>query len=340
MNRRLWIFRFEGGNLVEILMLLGQIVLLVLGFVCLVKGADWFVEGASKIAVKCNIPEMVVGLTIVALGTSAPEAAVSIKAAITGDEGAGMAIGNILGSNILNILMILGVASLFAALPIKKNTIRIDVPIVIIVSVVTLLLGYYDGNLSRFDGAVFYAMLIAFIIYLVITAKKGGNDGESIEITEKDTAFRLILFIVIGIVIIVVGSTLTVNAASTIARKFGMTESLIGLTIVAFGTSLPELVTSCTAAKKGQTDIAIGNIVGSNILNILFVLGTMSLITPAKFEKSFLFDGIISIVAAIILLLCCFRNKKLTKTGGIVMIVCYAAYFTFIMLNNYGVISF
>jgi len=325
--------------IVEILTILGQIVLLAIGFVCLVKGADWFVEGASKIAVKCNIPEMVVGLTIVALGTSAPEAAVSIKAAIAGDDGAGMAIGNILGSNILNILLILGAASLFAALSIKKNTIRIDIPIVIVVSVVTLLLGYSDGKLSRIDGAIFYAMLIAFIIYLVITAKKGGNDGEGIEITEKDTALRLILFIAIGIVIIVIGSTLTVNAASAIARKFGMTESLIGLTIVAFGTSLPELVTSCTAAKKGQTDIAIGNIVGSNILNILFVLGTMSLITPAKFEKSFLFDGIISIVAAIILLLCCFRNKKLTKTGGVVMIVCYAAYFTFIMLKNYGIIS-
>ncbi len=323
----------------EILTILGQIVLLVIGFVCLVKGADWFVEGASKIAVKCNIPEMVVGLTIVALGTSAPEAAVSIKAAIAGDDGAGMAIGNILGSNILNILLILGAASFFAALSIKKNTIRIDIPIVIVVSVVTLLLGYSDGKLSRIDGAIFYAMLIAFIVYLVITAKKGGNDGEDIEITEKDTALRLILLIAIGIVIIVIGSTLTVNAASAIARKFGMTESLIGLTIVAFGTSLPELVTSCTAAKKGQTDIAIGNIVGSNILNILFVLGTMSLITPAKFEKSFLFDGIVSIVAAIILLLCCFRNKKLTKTGGVVMLVCYAAYFAFIMLNNYGVIN-
>lgn len=323
----------------EILTILGQILLLVIGFVCLVKGADWFVEGASKIAVKCNIPEMVVGLTIVALGTSAPEAAVSIKAAIAGEDGAGMAIGNILGSNILNILLILGISSLFASLVIKKNTIRIDIPIVIVVSVVTLLLGYFDGKLSRMDGIIFYVMLIAFIVYLVITAKKGGNDGDSIEITEKDTALRLILLIAIGIVIIVVGSTLTVNAASTIARKFGMTESLIGLTIVAFGTSLPELVTSCTAAKKGQTDIAIGNIVGSNILNILFVLGTMSLITPARFEKSFWFDGVVSIAAAVILLLCCFKNKKLTKTGGVVMLVCYAAYFTFIMLNNYGIIS-
>lgn len=321
----------------EILKMLLQVLLLVVGFACLVKGADWFVEGASKIAVKCNIPEMIVGLTIVALGTSAPEAAVSIKAAFSND--AGMTIGNVLGSNILNILLILGVAALFAALPIKKNTMRIDLPIVIGISVLMLMLGYFDGVMGRLDGVIFYVFLVAFIVYLIISAKKGNSDGEGIEITEKDTPLRLFLFIVVGIAVIVLGSNLTVNAASVIARRFGMTDRLIGLTIVAFGTSLPELVTSCTAAKKGQTDIAIGNIVGSNVLNILFVVGSTALITPVAFAKDFLLDAIVSIIAAVLLLVFSIRNKKLTKLGGIVMLVCYAAYFAFIILKNYGVIN-
>ncbi len=321
----------------EILKMLLQVLLLVVGFACLVKGADWFVEGASKIAVKCNIPEMIVGLTIVALGTSAPEAAVSIKAAFSND--AGMTIGNVLGSNILNILMILGVAALFAALPIKKNTMRIDLPIVIGISVLMLMLGYFDGVMGRLDGVIFYVLLVAFIVYLIISAKKGNSDGEGIEITEKDTPLRLILFIVVGIAVIVLGSNLTVNAASVIARKFGMTDRLIGLTIVAFGTSLPELVTSCTAAKKGQTDIAIGNIVGSNVLNILFVVGSTALITPVAFAKDFLLDAIVSIIAAVLLLVFSIKNKKLTKLGGIVMLICYAVYFAFIILKNYGVIN-
>ncbi len=318
----------------EILKILGQVLLLVAGFVCLIKGADLFVDGASKIAVKCNIPEMVVGLTIVALGTSAPEAAVSIKAAFSDD--AGMTVGNVVGSNIMNILLILGISALFAALPIKKNTLRIDIPIVIITSGLMLVLGYFDGNLSRIDGIIFYILLIAFIVYLVITAKSGSSDSESIEITEKDTNLKLILFIIIGAVLIVLGSNFTVNAASYIAAKFGMTERLIGLTIVAFGTSLPELVTSCTAARKGQTDIAIGNIVGSNIFNVLFVAGTTMLITPVTFAKDFLVDGIAAVAAAVLLLICCIKNKKLTKTGGIVMLVCYAAYFAFIMYKNYA----
>ena len=269
----------------EILKMLGQILLLVLGFVFMIKGADVFVDGASKIAVKCNIPEMVVGLTIVAMGTSAPEAAVSIKAALS-PAGAGITVGNVLGSNIINILVILGVTALIAALPIKKNTLRIDIPFVIVASIMILCMGYFDGVLSRLEGVIFYVVFIGFLVYLIISAKNGNSESDSIELTEKDKTPRLILFIIIGLALVVVGSNFTVNAASYIAGKLGMTERLIGLTIVAFGTSLPELVTSCTAAKKGQTDIAIGNIVGSNIFNILFVAGTTMLITPVQFEQN------------------------------------------------------
>lgn len=316
----------------EVLKMLGQIVLLVVGFVLLIKGADVFVDGASKIAVKCNIPAMVVGLTIVALGTSAPEAAVSIKAAFAGE--ADMTVGNVLGSNILNVLLILGVTSLFAALPIKKNTMRIDIPLVAIFTALMFCLGYFDKRLGRVDGAIMYVLLIAFIIYLIITAKQGGSE-DTIELTEKDKMPRLILFIVVGIALIVLGSNVTVNAATYIADKFGMTPRLISLTIVAFGTSLPELVTSCTAAKKGQTDIAIGNIVGSNILNILFVVGTTTLITPVDFSSEFLVDSAVAFVAVILLFICCLKHKKLTKAGGISLLLFYAVYFAYIMMKNY-----
>ena len=332
----------------EILKMLGQILLLVLGFVFMIKGADVFVDGASKIAVKCNIPEMVVGLTIVAMGTSAPEAAVSIKAALS-PAGAGITVGNVLGSNIINILVILGVTALIAALPItkkvqikddlklpiKKNTLRIDIPFVIVASIMILCMGYFDGVLSRLEGVIFYVVFIGFLVYLIISAKNGNSESDSIELTEKDKTPRLILFIIIGLALVVVGSNFTVNAASYIAGKLGMTERLIGLTIVAFGTSLPELVTSCTAAKKGQTDIAIGNIVGSNIFNILFVAGTTMLITPVQFEQNFLLDGIMAIVAAVLLWVCSVRKKKLTRPGGIVMLAVYAVYFAYIMYKNY-----
>ena len=189
--------------------------------------------------------------------------------------------------------------------------------------------------LSRLEGVIFYVVFIGFLVYLIISAKNGNSESDSIELTEKDKTPRLILFIIIGLALVVVGSNFTVNAASYIAGKLGMTERLIGLTIVAFGTSLPELVTSCTAAKKGQTDIAIGNIVGSNIFNILFVAGTTMLITPVQFEQNFLLDGIMAIVAAVLLWVCSVRKKKLTRPGGIVMLAVYAVYFAYIMYKNY-----
>jgi cation:H+ antiporter len=320
-----------------VLKIVGQIILLIVGFILLIKGADIFVEGASKIAVKANIPQMVVGLTIVALGTSAPEAAVSIKAAFSGGSDVDMTVGNVLGSNILNILIILGVTALVAALPVKKNTLRIDIPIVLVVTLVFLGLGYFDGRLGRIDGVILYVMLIAFITYLVISAKNGESE-EDIVLTDKDKTWRLILLVLIGAGIIVIGSNFTVNAASYIAGACGMSTRLISLTIVAFGTSLPELVTSVTAARKGQTDIAIGNIVGSNILNILFVAGTTCLIRPIPFNGAYLVDSLVAVLAVILLFAFSIGKKKLTKTGGVVMLVVYAGYFAYIMLNNYGVI--
>jgi cation:H+ antiporter len=311
-----------------------NLVLLVVGFVMLIKGADVFVEAASKIAAKFNIPQMVIGLTIVAFGTSLPEAAISIKGAFSGN--AGITVGNVVGSNIMNILLILGISSCIAALPIKKNTLKYEMPLVIVVTVVLLIEGMVGNMLSRIDGVILLVLLAVFMVYLINSAKNGESDDDETVVTEKDTMLRLVLIVILGAAFIVIGSNLTVNAASFIAGKCGMDDRLIGLTIVAFGTSLPELMTSTTAARKGKVDIAIGNIVGSNIFNIVFVVGVCSVITSVPFSAAFVKDTIVAIAAAVLLLLCVLKDKTLKRGGGIIMLVCYAAYFAYILYMNYA----
>lgn len=309
-----------------------QFLLLVVGFVMLMKGADWFVDGASKIADKFGIPHLVIGLTIVALGTSAPEAAVSISAALKGSVD--LAISNVLGSNLLNVLIILGLASIIYPLAVKPSTMKIDIPFVFAISILLLVFGMVDGEIGRVEGVIFWILLAFYIIYMIKMAMKGQDEGEEIaEADENDTMLKLLALILIGGVLIIWGSDITVNAATAIAQKFGMSERLIGLTIVAFGTSLPELVTSCVAAKKKETDIAVGNIVGSNLFNILFVLGTTAVIQPIAYESAFIFDNVIAILVMVVLwLFACNKEKKLKRTGGIIMLVMYAAYFVKIIM--------
>lgn len=310
-----------------------QVVFLVLGFVMLIKGADWFVEGAGKVAGKFGIPQIVIGLTIVAMGTSAPEAAVSITAALKGS--AEITIGNVVGSNILNILLILGLTSVIIPLAVKKNTLQVEMPFVIIISALLAFLGLKDGYISRVDGAVFILIFIAFLGYLFWLSKKGiDTEADDVpQLSESDTMLKLLALILIGGGLIVWGSDVTVDAATEIARTFGWSERLIGLTIVAFGTSLPELITSVTAGIKGKADIAVGNIVGSNIFNILFVVGVTALITPVVYAPSFLVDSIICIATAALLFLCVLltKNKKLNRTGGIVMLVAFVAYYAYLL---------
>lgn len=309
-----------------------QFVLLVIGFVLLMKGADWFVDGASKIADKFGIPHIVIGLTIVAFGTSAPEAAVSISAALKGSVD--LAISNVLGSNIMNVLLILGLSSIIYPLAVKKSAIKFDIPFVFAVSVLMLVFGAMDGNIGRIDGLIFWALLIGYIIYMIQLTKKSQAEDEDFEPAgENDKIWKLLLLIIVGGVMIVAGSNVTVDAASNIATEFGMDERLIGLTIVAFGTSLPELVTSCIAAKKKETDIAIGNIVGSNLFNILFVLGTSAVITPITYQSKFIFDNVVAILVMVVLWLFVFRKQKLSRAGGIVMLVMYAAYFANLLVQ-------
>lgn len=306
------------------------IALVVVGFVLLMKGADWFVEGAAKAALRFGIPQIIIGLTVVALGTSLPEAAVSINSAIQGASD--LSVGNILGSNIINVLLILGLTSLICIIPVSKKAIRFDIPFVVIITVLLSFLALSDNIISRIDGAILIAIMILYVLYLGYRVKKG-DELEEIPGGEKKMAAPLIIFLIIlGGAMIAFGSHITVKGAVSLATRFGVSERIIGLTMVAFGTSLPELVTSITAARKKETDIAIGNIVGSNFFNIVFVLGVTSLIRPIPCDAVFKLDAYAAIATITLLFICALPKRKLSKFSGTLMLICYAAYliFTFV----------
>lgn len=307
-----------------------QLLLLVVGFVLLMKGADWFVDGAADIADRLGIPQLVIGLTIVAMGTSLPEAAVSISAALKGS--ADITIGNVVGSNIMNVLVILGLTSVICTIPVQKSTVRYEIPFTILITIAFAAMGLMDNKMSRLEGGILWGLMIVYLIYLLVMAKKGTDKKEEEEKSgKKKPAWLLPIMVIVGAVMIVKGSDITVDAATVIARTFGMEERFIGLTIIAFGTSLPELVTSVTAGIKGKPDIAVGNIVGSNIFNILFVVGTTALITPVPYASSFLVDSFVAVAAVAFLFLCVVKNKKLGRLGGFLMLLGYAAFFVYIL---------
>ena len=310
-------------NIWEILL---QVLLLAVGFGMLVKGADWFVDGAAGIAEKFGIPQLVVGLTIVAMGTSAPEAAVSITAALKGT--ADIAVGNVVGSNILNILIILGLTGLITSVAVQKSTLFYEMPYMLLITVVLLFMGMQGGSVNLVEGIILWVLFILYLAYLFMMAKKSKQSAE--ESKETRPVWKLLFWGILGGVVVVLGSNVTVDSATALAEVIGLSEKFIGLTIVALGTSLPELVTSVTAAKKGNADIAIGNIVGSNIFNILFVLGTSALIIPITFEASFIVDTIISVAAGVLLWVATIKSKKLTRPWGIVMLLGYVAYFVYL----------
>lgn len=308
-------------------MILIQILLLAIGFLMLVKGADWFVDGCSGIAGKLGIPQLVVGLTIVAMGTSTPEAAVSINASIKGN--AGIAIGNIVGSNILNILIILGISAIIATMVIQRTTFCYEIPYMIFITIVLLVLGMTGGYVTRMEGVILWILFLAYLVYLFFLSKKGAEESD----TEERPVWKLMLFMITGGVLVVWGSDVTVESATEIAHMIGLSKRFIGLTIVALGTSLPELVTSVVAAKRGNADIAIGNIVGSNIFNILFVIGTTSIIAPVIYEADFLFDGVIAVFAGVLLWISVAKTKTLRKQWGIIMLLCYSGYLGYLLMQ-------
>ena len=304
-----------------------QFGLLVVGFFMLGKGADWFVEGAASIATRFGIPQLVIGLTIVAMGTSTPEAAVSLAAALKGS--ADITIGNVVGSNIMNILVILGLSAAFTALKVAKSTIKIEIPFMVTITALLYVQGL-DGVITLMDGALLAAVFVGYLLYLYIFTKQAGPVEETEEVAGYPIG-QAFLWTVAGLALIMGGSNVTVSAATEIATYAGLSERFIGLTIVALGTSLPELFTSVTAARKGNADIAIGNIVGSNIFNVLFVVGFSALITPVAFAKAFEFDMWIAIASSIALLIFVLPTKALERWGGFAMLASYAAYLLYIL---------
>lgn len=304
-----------------------SLLLLFVGFVMLVKGADWFVDGASGIAARLGIPQLVIGLTIVAMGTSAPEAAVSITAALK--NSADITIGNVVGSNIMNVLVILGLAASLTTISVAKSTIFREIPFMIFTTVLLLVLGL-DGTITLMDGVILWCVFLFYLGYLFRMTKNG--EGEVEEINGDRPLWKSAIWSVIGLVLIIAGSNVAVEAATTIARSLGLSERLIGLTIVALGTSLPELFTSVSAAKRGNADIAIGNIVGSNLFNILFVVGTSALVTPIPFAAAFRVDTMIAIGTAVLLMVCCLHRSRLSRKSGFTLLASYLGYFAMVLV--------
>ena len=305
-----------------------QIILLCVGFTMLVKGADWFVDGASAVARRFGIPQLVIGLTVVAMGTSAPEVAVSLSAAIRGN--ADITIGSVVGSNILNILIILGMSCMVTDLEVARSTIRAEIPFMLIVTAVLLILGT-DGTVGGGNGIVLLALFVVYLGYLYYMAKTGREAAE--EAVAEVPVKRSVLMAAAGLVLVIWGSSITVDVATDVARRFGLSERFIGLTIVALGTSLPELFTSVNAAMKNNADIAIGNIVGSNIFNILFIVGVSGLFVPVRFADLFITDTLVAMAAAVLLGGCCVRKGKLVSWHGIVMLLCYGLYLGWLMMK-------
>lgn len=300
------------------------------GFVLLIKGADFFVKGASTIARKLGVPQIVIGLTVVAMGTSAPEAAVSISAAISGN--ADITIGNVVGSNIMNVFFILGLTALIAPITVDRGTIKVDMPFLLGSSILLMLMGFVREDVNRVEGLLLLAVFTVYLIYLFRRSLKDSNEKEDLRPTYGQGNMWMILWTIIGLVMIVGGSKLIVHSASEIALWFGVSQRMIALTIVAFGTSLPELVTSATAARRGNPDLAIGNIVGSNIFNILFVTGLTASITPIAFRSAFMIDSGIAAFSALALWLFSMKSGRLGRIFGAVMLACYAAYFAFVLV--------
>lgn len=313
-----------------------QVILLIIGFIVLIKGADIFVDGASSIALNCKLSKMLIGLTIVAFGTSAPEFAVSVKSIISNNSD--MVIGNVIGSNILNILLIIGICSIIKPINVKSNTVRKELPIVMLISALLFFLIKDDlfisniNMISRNDGFVIILFFTIFIYYL-ISIMRNKKDDDSDEMA-KYGIFKSICFTLLGIVCIILGSNVVVDSASHIASMLGVSQKMIALTVVAFGTSLPELVTSIVSTRKGEQEILVGNIVGSNIFNIGIVLGLPVAMFGGIPAIGFnIIDLITMIVAAILLFVFAFKDHKIGKFEGIVMLIIFVIYYSYVIFG-------
>lgn len=309
------------------------IILIVLGFILLIKGADFLVEGASNIAKKFHIPEIIIGLTIVSIGTSMPELFVSITSALEGYPD--MAIGNIVGSNIANLLLILGLSSIIRSVKFKKETRLIEIPMCLGISLLFVILCNLGHDITRFDAGILIVLFVLFIGYTIVMAKKGeefdkeDDDEKVIDKTKlSKSTIKDVVFLLLGAVLLKIGGDLTVNNAVEVAKHFGLSEKLISVTILAIGTSLPELVTSVSAAFKGKSDIAIGNILGSNIFNMLLIIGVSAMIKPIVYNTSYNLDMIFLIGGTLVLSLFPIipPKNKMSRGNGFVYVLIYVGY--------------
>lgn len=312
--------------------------ILLVGFVLLIKGADFFVEGSSTVAKKLRVPSIIVGLTIVAMGTSLPEFSVSVTAAFAGNNA--IAISNVVGSNIFNLMVVAGACSLFAPLAISKSALKRDFPFSIICGGLLLVMGIIGMKFDRIDGIILSVIFITYIVYLVRQALKARTSGDSISEVEEEgktkniPVWLCIIYIIGGIVAIIFGGDFVVEGASVIASKFGMSQTLIGLTVVAIGTSLPELVTSLVASRKNEVDMALGNVIGSNIFNILFILGASGTISPMEFIKDNIIDTIVLVAMSLIAFVFVWTKQQLEKKEGIIMLLLYASYMVYACIRG------
>lgn len=321
-----------------------DIVLLIVGMGLLVKGADWFVSGSSAIARALKIPSLIIGLTLVSMGTSAPEASVSINSAVNGMND--MSIGNVVGSNIFNTLLILGVSSLIVPLSIGKDLKKYDIPVMVGVYGVLLLFGFVITplKLDIFESVTMLLLFVAYTVFLILRTKKASktpllaaevstiSGGENVK--KKRPVFLSVILALVGLAGIIFGGDLVVGSASAVAKAAGMSQSLVGLTIVAVGTSLPELVTSIVASIKKENDIAIGNVIGSNIFNVIFILGLSSTISGLTLDRTALVDMLVMLGSGIAVLTVALFSKKMQRWQGAVAVLLYAGYLAYIIIRN------
>ena len=316
-----------------------NIILLIVGFIILIKGADIFVDGAASIAGNFKVSKMLIGLTIVAFGTSAPEFAVSVKSLLSGNGD--MILGNVIGSNILNIVLILGVSSMFHSLTVKNNTVKKELPITILITTLFSVLIFdnifdkkFTNELTRSDGIVLLLFFMVFIYYLIRMARnKIDEDQEEVYMP----IIKAIAFTIVGIISIIFGSNMVVDNASRIAINLGISEKMVALTIIALGTSLPELVTSIVAARKNQLDMAIGNVIGSNIFNILFVLGIAATISPIPFAVENIIDICVLLFFSILIFIFCITRKRINRIEGAIMVALYVLFMVYVCLRETGI---
>ena len=330
----------------DIMTIFLNILFLVIGMILLIKGADYFVGGASAVAKKLKVPALFIGLTIVSIGTSFPELSVSISSAISNSPD--LSVGNMIGSNLANMFLILGLMALIAPVPIKATMKKIELPFLIAITTIMMLFSldmFLDGAeanmLSRVESILFLIMIILYLAILIFNARKTRNSHIQANSTEEQKhekelkIWQIVVYVIVGLAAVIFGGECVSSTAKFLALEMGMSEALVGLTIVAIGTSLPELVTSVIAARKGENDIAIGNIVGSNIMNISLVLGVVGTISQINISATILTDMIILLVFTIVAIVCCIRKSDISKREGILFLIMYFAYIAFAVIRNY-----